>query len=153
MEICKLELEVVETCKQGGDGVVEEIYTQGGGVVMDRHALEEEATCRLGCVEGSKAPWVVVATCKQESVEVATCRLGCVEGSMAPWVVVATCRLGCVVGSMASWVMVVTCKLELAMVVICKLVQDDKVLVKGGMAPLVVVEMSIDNLLSFQKLS
>uniref|UniRef100_M0ZJK9 Extensin (ext) n=1 Tax=Solanum tuberosum TaxID=4113 RepID=M0ZJK9_SOLTU len=54
---------------------------------------------------------------------------------------------------MAPWVVVVTCKLELVVVVICKLVRDDKVLVKGGMASLVVGEMSIDSLLSFRKLS
>ena len=46
-----------------------------------------------------------------------------------------------------------TCKVELVVVVICKLVRDDKVLVKGGMASLVVEEMSIDSLLSFRKLS
>ena len=73
------------------------------------------------------AHWVVVATCKFVSRVVTACTLECVEGSTSLWVVVENC------------------KLELAVVETCKVVRDDKVLVKGGMTPLVVGEMCIDN--------
>ncbi|KAG5612260.1 hypothetical protein H5410_023541 [Solanum commersonii] len=120
---CKRELGVVETCILVQDGMASLVVVDG------------------------MASLVVVVTCKLESVVVETCKLESV--------VVETCIL--VQDSMASLVVVVTCKQDgmasPVVVVICKLVRDDKVLVRGGMASLVVGEMSIDNLLSFRKLS
>uniref|UniRef100_A0A3Q7G6W4 Transmembrane protein n=1 Tax=Solanum lycopersicum TaxID=4081 RepID=A0A3Q7G6W4_SOLLC len=83
---CTLELVVVETYKLVWDDMVlvEDgmaswvvVVTCTLGYVVGSVVLwVVVVTCKLGCVEGSVGPWVVVVICKQELEVVETCKRG-----------------------------------------------------------------------------